>query len=101
MRPISTTVSSATTSPWIKLDTYKAPFHVGFGCVVTGTATYSIEHTFDNVDGGGTVTAFSHSTVNAVSTNKDGNYAFPVAAVRLNVSATTGSVTLTLIQAGG
>lgn len=99
MKPVSKTISSATTSDWIKLDINAPIFAVGFGCVVTGTATYTVEHTFDDVEIG-TPVVFSHPSVAAKTASADGNYAFPVRAIRLNVSATTGSVKLTLIQAG-
>lgn len=42
---------------------------------------------------------FPHSSVTAKTTNSDGNYAYPVAAVRLNVTAyTSGKVTLNVTQ---
>ena len=100
MRPQVITQSSAGTSAWIPLDYKQNPFNVGFGVVASGTLTYDIEHTFDDVlQAGVTPTAFKHSTVTAQTTSKDGNYAFPVRAVRINVTAyTSGSATLTLLQ---
>lgn len=90
---------------WYPTDIHLNPFNIGFGVVVTGTATYSVEHTFDRLllpDGQPPtgVTAFAHETINAQTDNQDGNYAFPVTGVRLNVTAGTGTVTLTTIQAG-
>lgn len=97
MRPTSVTVSSATTSAWIPVDHRKNPFNIGFGVVVTGTCTYKMQHTFDDAG----TTAFDHPDVTGETTNQDGNYAFPVRMVRLNVTAwTSGTATLTLIQAG-
>jgi hypothetical protein len=43
---------------------------------------------------------FSHPTIAAKSDNQDGNYAFPVAAIKVLVTAGTGTATMTLIQAG-
>ena len=68
-------------------------FNVGFGAVVSGTVTYTIQHTFNGVD------FFDHEFVAAQTTNQDGNYAFPVASIRINQTAGAGSVTLTAIQA--
>jgi hypothetical protein len=87
------------------MDQYISPFNVGFGAVVTGTANYTVQHSFDNPLAPGytaaSATWFPHPTVQAASTNQDGNYAFPVAAIRLvNNSGSTGKTTLTLIQAG-
>lgn len=87
------------TSAWIPVDYTQANFGIGFGCVVSGTVTYDVQHTFDNIqDTSVTPTAFTHSTVTSKTTDQDGNYAFPIRAIRLNVSAGTGSVTITILQ---
>lgn len=103
MRPQVQTVSSQTTGAAIPLDWRLDPFNVSLGCVVSGGAnlTYKVQHTFDNVlDASVTPTWFDHSSITGQTGNKDGNYAFPVTAVRLNVTAFTGgSVTMTVIQA--
>lgn len=102
MTPTSTTVSSATTSSPIPLDIKKNPFNVSVATVVSGTLTYKVQHTFDDVlDPTITATWFDHSTITGKTADQDGNYAFPVRAVRLNVTAwTSGSVSMTVIQAG-
>lgn len=87
------------TTAWIPVDYKQAPFSIGFGAVVSGTITYTIEHTFDDIfDSTITPTAFSHGTVAAKTTNQDGNYAFPIRALRINNTAGTGSTTLTILQ---
>jgi archaellum component FlaF (FlaF/FlaG flagellin family) len=70
-------------------------FKVGFGVVVSGTVTYTVQHTFDGSNW------FDHDATDLVDAvaNQDGNYAYPVAGIRVNVTAGTGSVTLTTIQA--
>jgi hypothetical protein len=101
MRPTSITVSSAASSAWIPLDYKQNPFNVGFAVVIpSGTLTYKVEHTFDDVyDTSVTPTAFTHSSVSGETTNQDGNYAFPVRAVRLTVTSwTSGSAVLTILQ---
>jgi hypothetical protein len=101
MRPQVVTVSSQTTSAPIPMDWTQDPFAVGIGVVVSGTLTYSVEHTFDDILNGATANWFPHSTIAAQTTSKDGNYAFPVTAIRLNVTAfTSGSATLNLLQGG-
>ena len=102
MRAISKTVSGVGSSAAIPLDIYLNPFNVGFGAVTTGVVDYTIEHTFDNIQNPNvTPTWFPHPTVTNESANQDGNYAFPVTAIRLtNNAGTIGSVTLTVIQAG-
>lgn len=100
MRPQSVTVTGVATSAWIPLDTKQTPFNVGLGVVInSGTATYTVQHTFNNVLAGETATAFDNATLAGDTTNQDGNYAFPVAAVRLNVTVSSGgTVTLHVLQ---
>ena len=102
MRPQVITKSGSTgTTAWIPLDYKQSPFNVGFAVTVgAGVLTYSVEHTFDDVfDTSITPVAFTHSSVAAQTTNKDGNYAFPVRAIRLNVTAwTSGGATVTILQ---
>ena len=81
------------------MNTNISPFNVGFGVVVTGTVTYTVQHTFDD-PAIGFSTWFSHPSVAAETTNQDGNYAFPVTGIKLLVSAGDGTATLNLIQAG-
>jgi hypothetical protein len=81
-------------------DLYISPFNVGFGVVATGTVTYTIQHTFDNVQTVASPVWFPHPTIASKSDNQDGNYAFPVAAVKVLVTAGTGTATMTMIQAG-
>lgn len=99
MRPQVITQSGTGSTAWIPLDYKQNPFNIGLGIVVNGTITYDIEHTFDDVfDTTITPVAFKHSSLTAQTTNKDGNYAFPVRAIRVNNTAGTGSTTLTILQ---
>lgn len=81
------------------MNTNISPFNVGFGVVVTGTVTYTIQHTFDDPAVGFSVW-YSHPTIAAKTDNQDGNYAFPVTGVKVLVTAGAGTATLNLIQAG-
>lgn len=107
MRPIRVTVASQTASAPIPLDHYQGPFNVGLAVVISpgATLTYTVEHTFDDVFQPGfdssTATWFPNASVASETASQDGNYAFPIMAVRLNVTAyTDGSATMTVIQAG-
>lgn len=101
-RPIAVTVTSATQSAWLPVDSRQTPFNVGMGVVLSGGAalTYTVEHTFDNIqDSSVSPTSFSNAGLIGKTANDDGNYAFPVRAIRLNVTAYTGgNATLTIIQ---
>jgi hypothetical protein len=107
MRPVRVTLTAAGVSPPVVLDQYLSPFNIGLGIAVTGGAslTYTVQHTFDDVFASGfdpaTATWYANSGLSAKTASFDGNYAYPVTAVRLNVTAwTSGSATLTVLQAG-
>ena len=102
MRPISVTVSGAGVSAPIPMDYTATQFSVGVGCKISATATYTVEHTFDDVwsptFNPATATWLPNTGLTAKTANADGNYAFPVTAVRLNVASSTGTVTMTVVQ---
>lgn len=108
MRRQQASVNGATgqTVPLV-LDNNVSPFHVGLAVIVAAgsTLTYTVEHTFDDVFAAGfnpaTANWIAHSTLAAQSATKDSNYAFPVMAIRLNVTSwTAGGATLQVLQAG-
>lgn len=100
MRPQVVSVSTVAASAPLVMDRKQNPVNIGFGVVLTGgTPTYTVEHTFDDILGGATATWFPHTSVAAQTTNKDGNYAFPITAIRLNVTVNAaGTATLTVLQ---
>lgn len=108
MRPVTVTTSDASggtvVSNPVPMDHYESPFNVGLGAVVTGTATYTVQHTFDDPFSAtfvaSSATWFDHASLAAKTTSSDGNYAFPVRAIRLEQTAGTGSVSLVIVQAG-
>ena len=101
MRPIVISKTGTGQSEVTALDVDANPFNVGIGVVVSGTVTYTIQHTFDDVwDSNVTPTWFNHAALNSLSANANANYAFPVTAVRVNVTAGSGTATATFIQAG-
>lgn len=109
MRPIRVSANSTdqgqgtSASPVIRMDTNLNPFQVGFGCVISGTPTYTVQHTFSDVFDTATsaYTWFNHPAVTATTGNADGNYAFPVRGIRvLMTGGAAGSVDLFVVQAG-
>ena len=99
MKVQTVTKTGTGSSSALVMNTNQTPFNVGFGVIVSGTVTYTIQHTFDD-PGVGFTTWFSHPTVVDETTNQDGNYAFPVTGVKVLVTAGTGTAALNLIQAG-
>lgn len=107
LRPFRRTVSAVGASELINVDRAPTPTCIGFAVVLSPGAslTYTVEHTFDDIDAPGftpaSATWFPHEDIVNQTVNADGNYAFPCSAIRLNVTArTAGSATLILHQAG-
>lgn len=89
------TVSSQTTSPWIPLDDNQAAFSATVAVAVSGTLTYTVEFTLDNVqDPAVTPVAFPIGLVGETTSNTT-FIKSPVKAIRLNVTSfTSGSATI-------
>lgn len=104
MRPFETTQTGVGSSALFVPDIDRNPISIGFGCDVTGTANYTVEHTFDNIQAPGFSAAsakwYPHPTVAALTADEDGTYAFPVRAIRVTINSGAGSVRFTIIQAG-
>lgn len=106
MRPIRITLTGPGVSQPVPLDQYQTPFNVGIGVKIPAgsSATYTVEHTFDDVFSPNfnpsAAVWFPHAALVSKSTSADGNYAFPVSATRINVAAVTGSVDFNVLQAG-
>jgi hypothetical protein len=105
MRPVVLSVTGVGNSAVDPLDHYLTPFNVSLAVRVTGTITYTVQYTFDDVFAAGYVPAsgnwIDHPSLASQTTTKDSNIAYPVRAVRLTTSAGSGTATLTVIQTGG
>ena len=105
MQPVNLSVTGVGNSAVFPVDTYVAPSNMGLAVVVTGTITYKVQYTFDNVFAkgydptAGTSTWFDHPTLTG-TTSANSNIAYPVTGIRLTTTAGTGTATLTIIQAG-
>lgn len=101
MRRVTVSKTGTGSSPLAPMDQYISPFNVGMGVVVTGTVNYSVQHTFDDIyDTTITPTFFTHPTLASLAVSADGNYAFPVSAIKVLVNSGAGTATLTILQAG-
>lgn len=95
------TITTSAASPMVALDRNSSPFNVALGCIATGTVTFTVQHTFDDIfDLAVNPTWIDQpaSGINGKTANTDGNYAYPVAATRVNTTAGTGSVAMTVRQ---
>jgi hypothetical protein len=104
MRPVYLTQTGVGTSPVCPLDHYLNPFNVGLSGSVQGSATYSVEYTFDDVYSPtfdpATATWVTHGDLFGMTKTASSNLLFAVTGVRLKVTAGSGTVTLAVIQSG-
>ena len=99
MRPKTIQVTGVGTSAWVPVDFYKLPVNISLHAQVTGTITGTIEYTVSDVwDPAVTPVAFPVTGMSGISANTPGNIAFPIRAVRINNSAGTGTLALTIMQ---
>jgi hypothetical protein len=99
MVPKTISKTGTGTTAWYPVDRVQSPFNASVSVVVSGTVTYDVEHTFDDIfDPSVTPTAFKHATLVSQTANGNSNYAFPIRAVRLNNTAGTGTSSLTWMQ---
>ena len=84
---------------WLPVDWLRDPFSGGFGCVVTGTVNYTMQHTFDDIfDGSVIPVPFDHTDIAGETANQQGNYQFAPRALRVEINSGTGTVRLVAIQ---
>ena len=104
MKPITVSQTAAGSTGTIPLNVNVNPFNIGIAVVVSGTVNYTVQYTFDNVwsatYNSATATWFNHASLAAQTTSQTGNFAFPVAGMRLTVNSGSGTATMTVIQAG-
>ena len=103
MPNISYTLSAAGSSPVYACDNFIAPFNIGYGTTVSGTPTYAIQFTFDDVQADGynpaTGTWFVVSGT-AGTAAVSGSFTIPCRGLRLVFVSGSGSVTGYFQQAG-
>lgn len=76
-------------------------YNCGIGVVLSGTGTYSVQHTFDDIQilpSEATPTYFTHDVMRNQTVSEDGNYAFPVRGIRLLVTAANAAITITVVE---
>ena len=93
--------SGVGTSAWVGLDLH-SPLMTFAAVVSGGAATFTIEYTLDPVlIPAPAATAFSVPGMSAVTANTSAGFSTPIAAARINQTVGAGTVTLTIVQAGG
>jgi hypothetical protein len=87
------------------VDDFQAPFNIGIGAkLVSGSATFNIEYSFDDPMVAGYTpsgaTWYVATGFSGASTTVGGSFTIPCKAISINITANTGTVTATVIQAG-
>ena len=114
MRPILYTITggngSQTASQVCAIDHYVSPANIALNVVVTGTITYTVQYTFDDIfaagynPNAGSSNWTNHPTLVTKVVTADSNISYPVRGIRIispASPASTGTATLTIIQGGG
>lgn len=84
--------TSTVSTGWIPLDIKSTTAGTSFMVTVGGTATYTVKHTLDNIqDSTITPDELAHDSLSAQTVGNDGNYAFPISAMKLNLTSFTSS----------
>jgi hypothetical protein len=100
---LSDASGGAKNSDPIPLDIHGRP-DISLQVAVTGTANYTIQQTLDNpfTTAAASIVWLNHPDTNLVAqtVNRQGNYAYIPAAVRLQLNSGSGSAKLTIIQSG-
>jgi len=103
MRPIYQVVTSAAPLV-IPLDVYLTPMQVSIECEVVGTVTYGVETTRDSVWDPAITPVWSPSDVTALNpgatATQRGTQTSPCTALRITVTAGSGSVKVKVVQFG-
>jgi hypothetical protein len=101
MRPIVVSKTGEGSSSIVPMDTYQNPFNVTIKVVVSGTVTYTVQSTNDDIQNAAVTPSWdNHPTLAGLTIAGLGNYAFPVTGIRLNITAGAGTATMTVQQAG-
>lgn len=112
MRPVVYTIiggaGTQVASQVCPIDHYVSPANIALSVVVTGTITYTVQYTFDDVFAAGYTPASGnwtdHPTLGTQTTTKDSNISYPVRGIRIISPASpssSGTARLTIIQGGG
>lgn len=103
MRQIVVSQTGAGNTGALPLDIHGRP-EVSLQVAVSGTVNWTIQQTLDNpfMTAPGDISWLDHPDADLVAqtVNRQGNYAFIPAAVRLVVNSGSGTATITIVQAG-
>jgi hypothetical protein len=105
MKLTTITATGVSRSNVCAVDDFQAPFNVGIGAkLVSGSATFNIEYSMDDPMADGYTAAgatwYVASGFSGATASTGGALIVPCKAICINITASAGTVTATIIQAG-
>jgi len=101
-KPRLVTVTGVGSSNWVNIDCWPEPVQfAGVARVTSGTATYDIEYTYDDLDYADGNPRPVPSNFTAQTGEAEYFSEYPVMGIRATITAGTGTVELTVLQSGG
>lgn len=97
VQTVSKTGTGSSTA--VVINTNVTPVNIGFAAVVTGTVNYSIQFSYDDPAVGFT-TWFDDVSITSKTGNEDGSILFPITGIKVLVNSGSGTVVLSVVQAG-
>jgi len=105
MKSASLSTSGVSASAVYAPNANVTPVSIEVAIMVTGSATYTLQYTLDDVYAptfdAATATWFTHPTLTAgQTTTKDAQFTWPVKGIRVNQTVGAGSTAIVVLQAG-
>ena len=95
-------VNGLSVGPWLPQNRGMDDFELSASVDISGTMTADVQHTLNNVQNANEALSIgTHGSLASLTADADGNYDFPVCAIRLAVTAfTSGTASITTLMAG-
>ena len=101
MKPNTISLTGVGSSTPMIINVNVTPVNIGFVAVVTGTVSaYTIQYSMDDPNSSTGLVNWFATSISAASATANGNLTYPITALRISIATGTGSVALTMTQAG-
>ncbi len=103
MKPVSVVQTGVGASAWKSINFHAQEVNIGIGVGVTGSVTYTIEYTYDDVNNlipasVAEPLVFPLAGMIGRTTSADANILWPIAYLRINVTAGSGTARMVFVQ---
>lgn len=83
---------------WVNLNVYAQPCNTVVACDITGTVNYDIQYTYNDLSS--VTKTWTDSGLVGVTADGEATYSFPITGVRALLNSGSGTVAMTVIEAG-